>query len=187
MKLVRRISIAALVLPLAACNLSTGMRASGGETAPTSPPSEPPSELHGTAAVQALNAIRSDARDCGGEFMPAVADVGWSDALEDAAQGHSDDLAENLHDSLSHTGSDGLGAGERIANVGYNAAAWAENIAAGTSYDTVDAVMAGWLDSPGHCRNLMNPNVTEIGLALTTAAETRYRHYWTLKLARPQN
>jgi uncharacterized protein YkwD len=44
-------------------------------------------------------------------------------------------------------------------------------------------VVAGWVKSPGHCKNLM----TAVGLACVrgTAAST-FTHYWTLNFARPQ-
>lgn len=59
-----------------------------------------------------------------------------------------------------------------------------ENIAAG--YDTVSAVMDGWLASPGHCANLMNPNFTQIGVAcIRGSTGNAYGTYWTMDLARP--
>ncbi|MFN2323641.1 MAG: CAP domain-containing protein, partial [Trueperaceae bacterium] len=54
---------------------------------------------------------------------------------------------------------------------------WGENVAAG--YPSVDAVMAGWLGSDGHCANLMNPGFTEFG-----AGESG--RYWTQGFARPR-
>lgn len=46
-------------------------------------------------------------------------------------------------------------AGDRIAACGYKNAGWGENIAAG--YPTPAAVVAAWLQSPGHKANIENP------------------------------
>ena len=78
---------------------------------------------------------------------------------------------------MSHTGGDGSNPGERIARTGYVSATWGENVAAG--YPSVEAVMAGWLGSDGHCANLMNPGFTEFG-----GGETD--RYWAQVFARPR-
>jgi len=41
-----------------------------------------------------------------------------------------------------------------------------------------EEVMKSWLKSPGHCANIMNPNVTEVGVA-------RSGNYWTQLFATP--
>ncbi len=46
---------------------------------------------------------------------------------------------------------------------GYQRYAIGENIAMGQQ--TINEVSAGWFKSPGHCKNLMNPAYTEIGIA----------------------
>lgn len=79
-----------------------------------------------------------------------------------AATVHSADQARRQ--ALSHTGSDGSDAGVRLDRVGYKWNTWAENVAQG--YDGVAAVMAGWMASPGHRRNLLNPAFRHIGLGI---------------------
>lgn len=56
-------------------------------------------------------------------------------------------------------------AGERLADCGYPQATWGENIAAG--YRTAQAVVNGWLGSPGHRANIENPafRATGVGAA----------------------
>jgi uncharacterized protein YkwD len=66
---------------------------------------------------------------------------------------------------------------DRLRNAGYTG--WtgiAENIAAG--YPTPEAVVQGWMSSPGHRANLLNPRYTEIGIGLA-AGGGRYGTYWT--------
>ncbi|WP_062217261.1 CAP domain-containing protein [Aureimonas sp. D3] len=51
----------------------------------------------------------------------------------------------------------------RVARFGYQWSTVAENI--GRNYADYGAAMVGWINSPGHRKNLLNPNVTEIGFA----------------------
>ena len=55
-----------------------------------------------------------------------IAPLVMDDRLLAAAQGHALDMA--THDFVSHTGSDGSSAGERIAAAGYSDG-WGENVA----------------------------------------------------------
>lgn len=53
-----------------------------------------------------------------------------------------------------------------------------ENIAAG--YDSTDNVVAGWMDSPGHRRNILYGNFKYLGVGYYYApdGEGGYKHYW---------
>jgi uncharacterized protein YkwD len=84
-------------------------------------------------------------------------------------------MADNNY--FSHTGSDGSNAGQSVSATGYSWRAWGENIAAGDA--TVESVVTGWLDSPGHCGNIMNPIVTEMGAASTSNSSADFQIYWT--------
>jgi uncharacterized protein YkwD len=53
-------------------------------------------------------------------------------------------------------------AGQRIADCGYPQAAWGENIAEG--YKTAQAVVDGWLASPGHKANIEDPSFRATGV-----------------------
>ena len=67
--------------------------------------------------------------------------------------------------------------GDRLLACGYPAssAGWGENIAYG--YTSADAVMQGWLNSPGHRANIENPSYRAIGVG--AAASSAGRLYWT--------
>jgi uncharacterized protein YkwD len=96
------------------------------------------------------------------------------ESLMRAAQGHSDDQA--IHNTMTHTGSDGSGIGERADAAGYTGwTALGENVAMG--YSTVDAVMAAWMASTGHRANILNPSYHDVGLAESFAADGT--PYWT--------
>ena len=80
---------------------------------------------------------------------------------------------------MTHTGSDGSNAGDRIARAGFSAGTWGENVAAG--YATAASVVDGWMNSSGHRANILDPSFTHIGVAVANAAEGT--PYWTMVLA----
>jgi len=122
-----------------------------------------------------VNQARISSRACGDDQMPAVAELSWSCELRNAAKVHSMDMAQN--NFFSHTGSNGLSVSDRVTASGYSWSSVGENIAAGQA--TITQVMTGWLDSPGHCRNIMSSRSVEFGSALVTTAESDYSTYWT--------
>lgn len=125
--------------------------------------------------LELVNEQRSKGCNCGDTYYGPVDAVTWNDRLEEAAQNHSNDMDKN--DNLDHTGSDGSLPGDRINSTGYTWITYGENIAAG--YSTESEVIKGWLDSPGHCKNIMNGDVTEMGVATSEA-------YWTQVFAAPR-
>ena len=58
----------------------------------------------------------------------------------------------------------------------------AENLAAGMA--RAEAVVKAWMASPGHRRNLLLPDIVEVGagyvLRENDGGQHRYRHYWTM-------
>ena len=126
-------------------------------------------------AVAKLNAARATGRMCGTTWYPAAPPVQWNEALAKAASGHSKDMATNNY--FSHTSLDGRSPGTRITAAGYNWSAYGENIAAGQS--TMDAAMTAWLNSPGHCKNIMNARYKDYGAGCAYTSSSRYRTYWT--------
>lgn len=129
-----------------------------------------------------INEARGQARQCGNEHFAAVAPLAWNCTLEAAAEAHSLDMAEN--DYFSHTGPDGVGIQQRVSSRDYVWRAVGENIAAGQA--SIAAVVQGWLDSPGHCRNIMNAAFTEMGMARADDPGSMYSPYWTQVLAQPR-
>jgi uncharacterized protein YkwD len=132
--------------------------------------------------LEAVNRVRSEPRSCGGERFQAAPALTWHPRLRNAAESHSRAMAQE--DFFSHIGPEGRDAGHRAQAAGYAWQRVGENLAAGQA--GVEAVVAGWLSSPGHCANLMDPSFTEIGAACAAGADTRYRTLWTLLLAKPR-
>jgi uncharacterized protein YkwD len=98
----------------------------------------------------------------------------WNGDVAAVAQAHSDDMVER--DFFDHTNPDGDSPFDRLLDAGISYSGAAENIAYG--YRTADAVLAGWLDSPGHRANIENCSLTEHGVGLTSS-------YWTHVFIRP--
>lgn len=134
------------------------------------------------ALLDAHNQARSVGRQCGTEFKPPAPALKWSCTLGQAASNHSKDMADN--DFFSHTGSDGLSPFDRMTNLGYVYRRAGENIFAGGQ--TVNAAMNAWLQSPGHCANIMEPGFTEMGGALKQNNNATYRYYWTVNFGTPR-
>ena len=132
--------------------------------------------------LQLINDARSEARSCGDEDFIATTPLGWNSSLEVAAKTHSQDMADN--DFFSHTGSDGSSAAERVNVAGYQWRTVGENIAAGRA--TAAETLSDWLDSPGHCRNIMNPAFQEVAVSCNENDNTVYKRYWTNVLAAPR-
>jgi uncharacterized protein YkwD len=105
--------------------------------------------------------------------------------LATAAQTHSQNMA--IEDFFSHTGTDGSNVGDRVEVTGYDFFTAGENIAAG--YSTAQTVVDGWINSPGHRANLLNPDFSEIGVGYffleNDTGDTNYNHYWTQVFAAP--
>jgi uncharacterized protein YkwD len=119
---------------------------------------------------------------CGTTFYKAVGTVAWNGKLADAAAGHAQDMATNNY--FSHTGQDGRSFSQRITAAGYSWTAAGENIAAGQT--TPEQVVNAWLQSPGHCENIMNGSYTEAGVACAKNDAAAYKTYWVMELGKPK-
>ncbi len=98
--------------------------------------------------------------------------------LMQAAAAQSEAMARK--DKMDHAVAGALPG--RVERAGYHWGTTAENIARG--YKDYDAAMVGWIHSPGHRKNLLNPNVTEIGFA-GAQVPGNPRPYWAQIMAAP--
>ncbi|MBV4458971.1 CAP domain-containing protein [Pseudomonas sp. COR58] len=129
----------------------------------------------GQKLLEQLNAARAQPRQCGGQAFSAAAPLAWNAVLGTVAQDHSRDMANKNY--FDHKDRDGRTPGDRAELAGYGGQQVGENIAAGQ--DTVQKVVAGWLASPGHCANLMNPQYRELGAAYAVDPKSDAGIYWT--------
>ncbi|MHA1189106.1 MAG: CAP domain-containing protein [Alphaproteobacteria bacterium] len=135
---------------------------SPGDVAPASP----------ADAVRAVNAYRASKRR-----GPVV----QNPALNATARAYAAKLARA--GKVTHT-LNGSTLVKRLAATGYEWGIAAENLGGG--YRSLDQAMVGWKTSrKGHNEILLRHAVTELGFAMKTRANGRYRSYWVLVLASP--
>jgi uncharacterized protein YkwD len=101
-------------------------------------------------------------------------ELDWNGDVGAVAQAHSEDMV--ARDYFDHVNPDGDSPFDRLRDAGISYSAAAENIAYG--YSSADAVLAGWLASPGHRANIENCSLTEHGVGLRDS-------YWTHVFIRP--
>ena len=126
--------------------------------------------------LRLTNEARAHSRKCGGKKFKKAKPLRWSDVLASSASQHSADMANR--DYFSHYAPGGVSPFERMRAVGYRYRAAGENIAAGRSLATPDAVVNAWLKSPGHCKVIMNPRYRELGVGRVEGAG-KWNVYWT--------
>ena len=131
--------------------------------------------------LKVVNEYRAKGCKCGDEDMPPVPSLIWNDTVAKAALRHSIDMAAN--NTLSHDGSDGSNAKSRIDDAGYEGhyTKYGENILNITSHATdlisAQAMVNMWLNSPPHCKNIMNPNYKKLGIAGAVTPDNQTQYY----------
>jgi hypothetical protein len=85
----------------------------------------------------------------------------WNDALASAARQHALLMAQRGAISHQFPGEAGLGA--RASRAGARFSAVAENVAEAPS---ADQIQSGWMNSPPHRQNLLDPELDSIGIAV---------------------
>jgi uncharacterized protein YkwD len=139
-----------------------------------------PTEI--SRALELVNQARARGARCGDQsFAPAPA-LSLSGTLGGVASGHAFDMAQ--HNYFEHVDLAGHTPADRVRAVGYQEKLVGENIAYGPQ--TVEEVVRGWLDSPGHCANIMDPRFTEMGIAWTPGQVGRRGLYWVQVFAQPR-
>ncbi|WP_081933984.1 CAP domain-containing protein [Massilia sp. 9096] len=143
----------------------------------------PGQQQTGEEILALVNAARAQPRTCGTQAFSAAGPLRWNDTLAEAALGHSTELA--THHYFSHVEHDGSTPASRVTRTGYGWSRVGENIASGQR--TAAEAVQSWLDSPGHCANIMNPTFTETGTAYAiNPGNENHTAYWTQVFARPR-
>ena len=138
-------------------------------------------QAEGQKLLELINSARAQPRQCGTQAFSATAPLAWNATLASAAQEHSRSMANN--NFFDHKDRDGRTPGDRAELAGYSGQRVGENIAAGQ--DTPRKVLDGWLTSPGHCANLMNPQFSELGAAYAVDPKSDAGIYWTSLFGAP--
>ncbi len=113
-----------------------------------------------------INKVRTSGCRCGNTYMAPVEPLSWNYLLESSASSHARDMSQRKY--FAHTSLSGKTIKNRIEDAGYTFSgmrtyAFGENIAMGQR--SIEEVMKSWIKSEGHCKNMMNKNFREIGVA----------------------
>ncbi|HEX3397972.1 MAG TPA: CAP domain-containing protein [Steroidobacteraceae bacterium] len=133
-------------------------------------------------ALQLVNEARAHGAHCGERSFGPAPPVRLSDTLAWVAYGHAHDMAK--HNYFEHEDRTGHSPADRVRAVGYQEKLVGENIAYGPK--SADEVVQGWLDSPAHCENIMDPRFGEMGIAYAPGQSSRRGRFWVQLLVAPK-
>ena len=131
------------------------------------PPEVPEQDLHPEALqfeIEVLVLVNIERESRG------IRPLEWDAGLGALARNHSMDMARRGF--FSHTCLDGITPRTRIQGAGISHRFVAENIAWGQR--TPESVVNSWMNSPGHRSNILNENMTHLGVGF-------YNYFWTQK------
>jgi uncharacterized protein YkwD len=152
---------------------------------------EPPQRLEQSARTPDLSRVATLVFEGTNRFrhLQGRRDLKLNDSLTKAAREFADYLAKA--DKFSHT-ADGRQPSQRVKAAGYDYCIVAENIAlefnsAGfTSRELAQAFVTGWKNSPEHRRNMLDPDLMEIGIGVARSEKTG-RYYAVQDFGRPRS
>lgn len=166
---------------LAAARASEHAQAHESNDPPPNDAPERPQYAREMAEVLALvNAERARGGDCGGQRFEPSPPLKANRQLDAAALIHAKAMERERF--FDHRDPRGEGPRDRIAAQGYEGRAWGENIAAGQR--SPQSVVRAWMDSPGHCKNILNGLFTELGVGVILGARGEYGTYWVQNFGR---
>ena len=147
---------------------ATTVSATPSSTTATTTTTAVATNLDNALLLKLVNDLRAKGCTCGVTAMPVVSTLTWNEQLAAAALVHSKDMSAT--ELFSHNSSDGSTFDTRITAAGYKWMAVGENIASGQTTEQI--VFNAWLNSEGHCKNMMSASFKEMGAA-------RVGNYWT--------
>ena len=133
---------------------------------------QPGAQLDAAAAASMISGYRSN------NGLPAVV---LDPELTRLAAAQAGTMAKR--DKLDHGAAKPFVA--RLKASGYDAKTAAENIGAG--YHTLAEAFSGWRDSPPHKANMLLKGATRVGIAAVYTPSSKYKVYWALILAEPDD
>lgn len=140
-------------------------------------PASARSQLIEQRALELVNEVRLKGRRCGSQYFAPTVVLLLDGKLNKAASSHAKDMARK--DYFEHESPDGGRPKDRVLRAGYSPRLTGENIAFGP--ETAEEVVAGWLESPGHCANIMDPRFRDMGVAVAQGKK-RGHIYWVQTL-----
>ncbi|MCQ4329521.1 CAP domain-containing protein [Pseudomonas stutzeri] len=131
-------------------------------------------QTEGRQLLEEINRVRAIARRCAGKPFAAAPPLSWNATLAGLAETHGRAMANG--NFFGHLDREGRTPGDRAELAGYAGTPVGQNIAA--ALDRPHRVVEGWLASPGHCANLMNPKYSELGAAYAVDPQSDAGIYW---------
>ncbi|MBC5785792.1 CAP domain-containing protein [Ramlibacter sp. USB13] len=131
-------------------------------------------------ALRRINAARAAGQRCGWRKMPPARALHWDGTLQSVAAAHSRDMARRNY--FDHRTPEGRTVRDRVARTGYKSRLVGENLAGGDR--DLGGALQGWIDSPAHCENLMNPEFNEVAVACVGQRDSQWGTYWTMMLGK---
>jgi len=134
-----------------------------------------------------INEARINGIKCGDEFMPSTHELTYDTKLDKSSMDKSTDLSvsgifghgSSMEDSARFLEGKNDNFVALIKYYGTEARTKGENIAMG--FNTVEEVFEAWMESPGHCKNIMSNEYYKIGISAYN--ENKYAIYWTQHFA----
>ncbi|GAB3772499.1 hypothetical protein GCM10028796_43240 [Ramlibacter monticola] len=131
-------------------------------------------------ALRRINAARAVGQRCGWRSMPPAPPLHWNETLQTVATRHSQDMA--VRNYFDHRSPDGRTIRERVSGTPYKFSLVGENLAGGDP--TVTSAVQGWIESPSHCENMMDPRFLDVAVACVGRHGSQWGTYWTMVLGR---
>jgi uncharacterized protein YkwD len=165
------------VKPVLFAMIATALAACAGDLAP--PPAQPSfyrslasagAELDADAAASMISGYRQNNGLSTVALDPTLMRLAGEQARAMAAR-----------DKLDHNAKAEFA--PRMKASGFDAKLAVENVSAG--YHTLAEAFSGWRDSPPHRANMLKSGVTHMGIAAVYAPGSKYKVFWTLILAAP--
>jgi uncharacterized protein YkwD len=142
-------------------------------------PRAAPSAIAASMPVAAVRAASVPADIAALRQAAGLAPLAGDPRLAVAARVQAAFMAETV--TMTHRGPRGDGVLDRVRRAGYEACRAAENVAFGQ--ETRAQVLADWMASPGHRRNILDRAVEDVAVASSRGADGRL--YWAMVLAAP--
>ena len=165
-----------------AAALALALALAGCAVADRDPPPGQPTFYRSLAAAGAeLDAAAAQSMISGYRANNGLTAVTIDPTLMRLAQEHSRAMA--TRDKLDHNV--GRSVQQRMRSSGFDAKVAVENISAG--YHTLAEAVSGWRDSPPHRANMLKSGATRMGIAAVYVPGSKYKVFWTLILAAPDD
>ncbi|MDB5957639.1 CAP domain-containing protein [Ramlibacter sp.] len=139
-------------------------------------------DVQAQEALHRINAARASGQRCGWHSMAPAPALRWDPTLQDVASRHSRDMARRNY--FDHRSPEGRTVAERVSASHYKFRVVGENLAGGDA--SVASAVQGWIESPDHCENLMDPRFADVAVACVADPHSQWGTYWTMVLGRRQ-